>query len=139
MDQMGRRLTEVDMDAAAMRSELERLGAHLEKLHDGHAELQRKLREIRVSVTSADELVTVTVDARGQVDGITLDPRIYQRPDSRLLAATITAAIQQAAAEAMARVMELTRPFMPDETLRAHLDLDFDEVLRRRDAELLGG
>jgi DNA-binding protein YbaB len=139
MDQMGRHLTEVDMDAAAMRSELERLEAHLEKLRDGHAALQRKLREIRVSVTSADELVTVTVDARGQVDGITLDPRIYQRPDSRLLAATITAAIQQAAAEAMVQVMELTRPFMPDETLRAHLDLDFDEVLRRRDAELLGG
>jgi DNA-binding protein YbaB len=127
------------MDAAAMRSELERLQAHLEELRDGHAELQRKLREIRVTVTSADGLVTVTVDARGQVEEITLDPRIYQRPDSRLLAATITAAIRQAAAEAMAQVMELTRPLIPDETLRAHLDLDLDEVLRQRDAELLGG
>jgi DNA-binding protein YbaB len=127
------------MDTSAARSEVERLEAHLGRLLDGHAELQRNLREIRVTVTSADELVSVTVDARGQVEGVTLDPRIYQRPDSRLLAATITATIQQAAAEVMQQVMELTRPFMPDETLRAHLSLDLDGVLRQRDIELLGG
>jgi DNA-binding protein YbaB len=127
------------MDTSAARSEVERLEAHLGRLLDGHAELQRNLREIRVTVTSADELVSVTVDARGQVEGVTLDPRIYQRPDSRLLAATITATIQQAVAEVMQQVMELTRPFMPDETLRAHLSLDLDGVLRQRDIELLGG
>jgi DNA-binding protein YbaB len=130
---------EAFMDIAAMRAQIERLQTRLEKMRDGQAELQRKLAELRVSVTSADELVSVTVDARGQVEVLALDPRIYQRPDSRLLAATITATIQQAAAEAMEQVLELTRPFMPDEVLRAHMGLDIDEVLRHRDAELIEG
>jgi DNA-binding protein YbaB len=125
------------MDLAAMRAQIERLQTQFEKLRDGRAELERQLSELRVTVTSADALVTATVDARGQVERVELDSRIYQRPDSRLLAATITATIQQAAAEAMERVLELTRPFMPDEVLRAHMNLDIDEVLRYRDPELI--
>lgn len=125
------------MDLAAMRAQIERLQTQFEKLRDGRAELERQLDELRVTVTSADELVTATVDARGQVARVELDSRIYQRPDSRLLAATITATIQQAAAEAIERVLELTRPFMPDEVLRAHMNLDIDEVLRHRDPELV--
>jgi DNA-binding protein YbaB len=125
------------MDLAAMRAQIERLQTQFEKLRDGRAELERQLAELRVTVTSADGLITATVDARGHVERVELDSRIYQRPDSRFLAATITATIQQAAAEAMERVLELTRPFMPDEVLRAHMNLDIDEVLRYRDAELV--
>lgn len=127
------------MDLAAMRAQVEHLQAQLGKLRESHAELQRKLHELRASVISADELVTVTVDARGQVEQIELDPRIYQRPDSRLLAATITATIQQAAAEAMEQVAVLTRPLIPDEAMQAHLNLDLDRVLEQRDASLAGG
>lgn len=127
------------MDIAAMQAQIERMHTQLEKLQDGQAELQRSLEELRVTVTSADDLVTVTVDARGQVESVTLDSRIYQRPDSRLLAATITATVQQAAAEAVTRVQELTRPFMPDEVLRAHLGLDLDEIVRHRDPSLIEG
>jgi DNA-binding protein YbaB len=128
---------DAEMDAAAMRAQVERLEGHLAKLRAGHDELQRSIRELRVRVTSADELVTVTVDARGQVQQVELDSRIYQRPDSRLLAATITATIQQAGAEAMARVTELMAPFLPGEALRAQLGLDLSEILDQRDAELL--
>jgi DNA-binding protein YbaB len=127
------------MDLAAMQAHIERLQTQLEKLRDGRAELERQLSELRVTVTSADELVTATVDARGQVDQVSLDPRIYQRPDSRLLAATITATIQQAATEAVERVLELTRPFMPDEAVRAHMKLDLDEVLHHRNPQLVEG
>lgn len=124
------------MDVARVQAQVERLQSHLEQLQDGHAELQRRLREVRVTVTSADELVTVTVDARGQLERLELDPRIYQRPDSRLLAATVTATIRQAAAEATARVIELTRPLIPEQVVRAHLDQDLDGVVAQRDALL---
>jgi len=125
------------MDRAAMRAQVERLQSHLEELRAGHAQLQRSIREVRVTVISADQLVTVTVDARGQVQRVELDPRIYQRPDSRHLAATITATIQQAGAEAMAQVTELVRPYLPSEALQAHLGIDLAEILEQREAELL--
>jgi len=125
------------MDAAAMRAQVERLETHLAELRAGHDQLQRSIREVQVTVTSADQLVTVTVDARGQVERVELDSRIYQRPDSRHLAATITATIQQASAEAMAQVTELVRPYLPSEALQAHLGIDLAEVLDQRDTELL--
>jgi DNA-binding protein YbaB len=125
------------MDAAAMRAQVERLEAHLAELRAGHDQLQRSIREVQVTVTSADQLVTVTVDARGQVERVELDSRIYQRPDSRHLAATITATIQQASAEAMAQVTELVRPYLPSEALQAHLGIDLAEILDQREAELL--
>jgi DNA-binding protein YbaB len=125
------------MDAAAMRAQVERLEAHLAELRAGHDQLQRSIREVQVTVTSADQLVTVTVDARGQVERVELDSRIYQRPDSRHLAATITATIQQASAEAMAQVTELVRPYLPSEAVQAHLGIDLAEILDQREAELL--
>jgi hypothetical protein len=68
---------------------------------------------------------------------VELDSRIYQRPDSRHLAATITATIQQASAEAMAQVTELVRPYLPSEAVQAHLGIDLAEILDQREAELL--
>lgn len=127
------------MDLTAMRAQLEHLQDQLERIRSGHAELQRRLRELRVTVTSADDLVRATVDARGQVESVELDPRVYQRPDSRRLAATVTATIQQAAAEAMEQVAELTRPFVPEQVRQAHLADDLDAVLEQRDALLAGG
>lgn len=127
------------MDLTAMRAQVEHLQDQLEKIRSGHAELQRRLRELRVTVTSADDLVKATVDARGQVESVELDPRVYQRPDSRRLAATITATIQQAAAEVMEQVAELTRPFVPEQVRQAHLADDLDAVLEQRDALRAGG
>jgi DNA-binding protein YbaB len=124
------------MDVAALRAHAESLEAQLRKLVDAQAELRRRLREVRVTVTSADELVTATVDARGQVERIELDPRIYQRPDSRQLAATITATVRQAVAASMEEIAELLRPHLPAEAMRAHLDLDLDALLELREAEL---
>lgn len=116
------------MSLMSMQEELAALEAELQRLRDGQAELEQRLRDLRVSVTSADGLVTAVVDARGQVQRVDLDSRIYQRPDSRRLAATITATIQQAVAEAMGKVVELTRPFIPEDVVRAHLNLDVAEV-----------
>jgi DNA-binding protein YbaB len=113
------------------------LETRLQQLQDGYQSLRAELAQLRVSVTSADGLVTASVDARGQVERIDLDPRIYQRPDSRLLAATITATIRQAATEAMERVLGLTRPYLPDEVLTAHLELDLDGAFAHT-AEMFG-
>lgn len=126
------------MDLEAMQAQIESLQEQLVKMQEGQAELQRKLKALRVTVTSADDLVTATVDARGHVESVHLDPKIYQDPDSRRLAATITATIQQAVGEVIARVTELTRPFVPEEVLQAHLSFDFDQAQQLQEAALRG-
>lgn len=127
------------MDLEAMQAQIESLQEQLVKMQEGQAELQRKLKALRVTVTSADDLVTATVDARGHVESVQLDPKIYQDPDSRRLAATITATIQQAVGEVIERVTELTRPFVPEEVLRAHMGFDFDRVHQLHEDALVEG
>lgn len=54
------------------------------------------LPDIRGRAESADGLVAVTVDGRGRLCELTLDPRIYRSPDSRALSADITATVAAA-------------------------------------------
>lgn len=126
------------MDLEAARVRAEEMMARFERLRDGHAALQEQLLAVKATVTSDDGLVKVTVGPRGQVVDLELSPRIYRRPDSRRLAEVITTTIQRAAAEALDQVMDLTRPFVPDEKLQAYMDLDLDRA-RQLDHDLLGG
>lgn len=112
------------MDLTALNAEMASLEEQLVRMRDGYEQLQRAMRDLTLSVTSADGQVTATVDARGHVIRVDLDPKLYQRPDSRLLAATVTATIQQAAAEVAAHVMEVAGEFMPEGVLRPDVDLE---------------
>ena len=126
----------MDLDAARLRAE--NLRVRFERIRDGYPELRRALLAVSATATSDDGLVTVTVGPRGQVVRLELDPRIYRRPDSRRLAATITATIDAATARAMSAVTELTRPYIPAEVFQTHLDFDFDTA-SRPDRELYEG
>lgn len=126
------------MDNASLRARADELLGELNRLRGGLSDLQSKLREVRATVTSDDGLVTVTVGPRGQVVSVELDPRLYRRPDSRLLAATITKTAQAAQAKAQEQVRALCRPFIPDADVQAHLDFDFAGMTRRLDDELGG-
>jgi DNA-binding YbaB/EbfC family protein len=116
------------IDLTAMRAEVASLEEQLTRMQAGYQELQRALAERAITVTAADGTVSVTVDARGHVTDVELDPKIYQRPDTQRLAATITATIQQAVTEVQEQVKELTRPMMPDPETQAQLGIDIDDV-----------
>lgn len=124
------------MDNAALRARADELLGELNRLRSGLSGLQARLRAVNASVTSDDGMVTATVGPRGQLVSLEIDPRIYRRPDSRLLAQTITQTVQAAAARAQEQVMAACRPYFPDAEVQAHLDFDFDGMMRRLDHEL---
>lgn len=127
------------MDLEGLRMQAADAMARVEKARQSYADLRRELSALTVTTTSADGHVTATVGAHGRLVALDLDPRIYRRPDSRRLAETITATVQRAADAAAGKVAALCRPFFPEEEVRAHLDYDIDEVVRRVDEDLLGG
>ena len=78
-----------------------------EMLEAGKRELAEQLRELKVAsaesvatAESADGLVTATADARCRLVDLSLDQRIFRRPDSVALARTILGTVHAAAGEA---------------------------------------
>lgn len=116
------------IDLTAMRAEMASLEDQLARMQTGYQDLQRAIAELAVTVTAADGTVSVTVDGRGQVTEVELDPKIYQRPDTQRLGATITATIQQAVAEVQEQVKELTKPLLPDPDTQALLGIGIDDL-----------
>jgi len=126
-------------DVQRMKLRAQALMEKVDQIRVAEVKLRRDLLAVKATAISPDGLVTVTVGPRGQVLRIDLDPRIYRRPDSQWLADTITATIEAAAADAQEQVLTLTRPFVPDELMRAQLELDDERMLALRDPDLLGG
>jgi DNA-binding protein YbaB len=66
----------------------------LERVSRAGAVLYESLEKARVTMDSADGLVSVTVGGRGEVIDLELDPRIYQVPNADELAKTIVETIR---------------------------------------------
>lgn len=81
----------------------------VEELRAAH----RELAAVRASADSADGLVTATVDGRGELLALDLDPRIYREHDTRALGARILAAVAEANADARRQVAEVTERLAP--------------------------
>lgn len=124
------------MDTQALRARADELMAQFERMRSGVGDLQRRLKAVNATVTSDDGFVTVTVGPRGQVVKVEFDPRIYRRPNSKELSATVTETIRRATEKAMADVEELLRPFVPDSQFQAYMDHDLDGIFRQLDSEL---
>ena len=116
---------------AAMRSEAEQLTNQLERMTKELSSLQEKLRDISVTAVSRDGLVRVTVGSDGKPTDLSLDPRIYQQPDSARLASTILDTMAVASEEARRRAMEICQPFMPDGALDDYAEGDFTKAMER--------
>lgn len=101
----------------------------LEALERDVRALQTALQDTRETAESPDGLVTATANARGELVELTLDPRIYRTPDSAALAADITAAVREAAAQAHQQVYRAVgRSLLPDAIIGS-VDLEFDPLL----------
>ncbi len=87
--------------------------ADFERMSELGSAVYGGLEKVRVTVDSADGLVTVVVGGRGEVLELELDPRIYHAPDARALAAkvleTIHAAYEEAADESVKVLDEVAR------------------------------
>jgi DNA-binding protein YbaB len=104
-------------DSAALSAEYERIDALTGALH-------KAMTGVRITMDSADGLVTVVTDGRGEVLELELDPRVYQARDSRALADTILGTIRAAyekATDESLRELEKTSD-RADKHLRPVLD-----------------
>lgn len=127
------------MDPRGLQARADELMEEFHRLRAGAGDLQRQLKEISVVVTSPDRMVTATVGPRGQLVKLELDPRIYRDPNSRKLAATITETVQEGAKQVADRTIELCRPFLPEQDIRAQLGGDLDSFFTRLDNDVIGG
>lgn len=122
-----------------MQGRVNEMLGEFERLRASAGELQQKMRDVKVTVTSDDGFVKVTVGPHGHLEELELNPRIYRRPDSTALAATITETVKRAVAEAQQKVVEIYKPFVPEADLRAHLDGDHEGIASRVEDRLTEG
>jgi DNA-binding protein YbaB len=118
-------------DVAGMQAyadELRRTFMRLQEEGDG---LRREAQAVQVTEKSKDGLIAATVGARGDLIRLDIDPRIYRHPDARHLADAITGTVQNAAAKARQRILEIFDPIIPAEQMQPHLDGDLDAVMKQ--------
>ena len=106
-----------------------------ERMRNGLADLQQQLARLQITVKSTDELVTATVNARGQLARVELDPRAYRELAPEELAASITATVRQAAEQATQQVSGLLRDYLPPSSGASRFAEtgDFGDLLARQD------
>ncbi|WP_153506279.1 YbaB/EbfC family nucleoid-associated protein [Cumulibacter manganitolerans] len=112
-----------------MRSLAETLRGQFERLVEEGPRMAREAREVSITESSRDGLVKVTVDARGSLLALDLDPRIYRRPDARSLAESILETIRRATDAAQERVLDIFEPAVSRDDMRLHLQGTPDQVV----------
>jgi DNA-binding protein YbaB len=122
------------------RTRLDTMVGELGRTVAGLAEAQQKMVRLTGEAWSEDRTVHAVVGPRGHLVDLHIDPRVYRRPDSVALAATIVATVQDAVAEVTERSQRLMETLIPPELrLSRFAGLDAGEVLTASDAHLLGG
>lgn len=123
------------MDPVAdSRQRLESLMADAHKLLGNAAEMKRKLEELTVSTKSEDGFVVTTVDARGRLMQLDLDPRIYRSPNAGALSRQIIEAYQRAVDKVEQDSRTILEKYLPREfDVDRFTDIDLDKYAARRD------
>ncbi|WP_433299449.1 YbaB/EbfC family nucleoid-associated protein [Actinoplanes sp. CA-030573] len=119
-----------DRDAnQALRDRLSEVYGQYAQLRSDLDVLQERLAALRVSAASADGGVRATVDPRGRLVELSLDPDACRDPE--LLARTIVATAQEAASQTAGQVEQLLAGYLPADsaTLRFLRDNDLGSLL----------
>jgi DNA-binding protein YbaB len=104
----------------------------------GHlANVQRASREATGTAWSDDGLVKAVVGPRGQLLELELDPRLFRKPDSKLVAAVIVATVRNAVDEVSRRQQEILDEHVPADLL-PRTEGGLAELLGTADADLRG-
>ena len=119
---------------SAVTSIMAELRASLDKV----AETQRKVFEVTGTAWSEDRMVKAVVGPRGQLIELEIDPRIYRKPNSKALAASILATVRAAVEQAVAKTEEILAENLPKDTIGGTRPgaLDMRRLIRSHDADL---
>lgn len=105
------RRAELERRNAAMREQVEQMLSDLQRRTEGLREAQAATAEVTGEATSTDGRVRASVDADGMLGDLRLAPSAFDRTTPEALARTIGEVVQQATADARARVAETLAPF----------------------------
>jgi len=112
--------------------------SELRRSMDQLPETQKQLTKLTGTAWSPDRMVKAVVGPRGQLVELELDPRIYRRPNSTALAATIVATVQEAVADVMRRSNEIIDDIVPGGVrVEDVMNPEMVKMVRRPDIEML--
>ncbi len=100
-------------------------------------DLQQRMLEITGQAWSDDRMIRAVVGVRGHLIELEIDPRVYRKPDSKALAATIVATVRSATEDAKRQTKEIIDGSLPSD-MRLHNigGMDIDEVAYGHDGDL---
>lgn len=98
---------------AALRARLDELLGDYEQLRRRMSAAQDRMRIMRGTAASTDRTVAVSVDSRGRLVRLDLEPRAYRRFSPSQLAAEIQRLADEAHARVSDDIAEAMAPFLP--------------------------
>jgi hypothetical protein len=109
----------------------------LRRAMGGLEDTQRKMMKVTGTGWSEDRLIKAVVGPRGQLVDLEIDPRIYRRPNSKGLSASILAAVRAAVEDASRQTLELLDGNVPtDLRVQSIGSLNVRRLLESHDSDL---
>jgi DNA-binding protein YbaB len=103
------------------------------------ADTQRKMLAVTGIAWSEDRTIKAEVGPRGQLIDLEIDPRVYRKPNSKALAATILSTVRAAVDQAVKKTQEIMDQSMPnlgDLRPQESAPLDMRRLIGSHDADL---
>ena len=133
---MERQWTQQRPDPSALLN----IAQELEKTVDNMANIQKQILGVTGVAWSDDRMVKALVGPRGQLIDLEIDPRVYRKPNSKALAASIVATVRAAAEQATAKtqaIMDENMPMVKDLVRPGLIDgVDMRRLIDSSDADL---
>jgi DNA-binding protein YbaB len=98
---------------AALKARLEELLGEYDRVRKNLTNAQARMKTMTGTAETTDHTVSVTVDFRGQLTDLRIEPRAYTRYSPSLLAERIMQLTKEATAKVTSEMGELMGPFLP--------------------------
>ena len=109
----------------------------LRKAIGGLSETHKKMFQVTGVAWSDDRTIKAVVGPRGHLIELDIDPRVYRKPNSKLLSATIVDTVRKAVEQAMAKTEEIMEESLPKDVRLSKVgDLPMADFNRTHDADL---
>jgi DNA-binding protein YbaB len=110
----------------------------LQRSLDNMGSLQQRILKVTGTAWSEDRMVKAVVGPRGHLVELDLDPRIYRKPNSKALSATIVATVREAVEDVLRQTKELLDESLPSDMRVGGLaNSEMLKLARRHDADVI--
>ncbi|MET7425250.1 YbaB/EbfC family nucleoid-associated protein [Dactylosporangium sp. NPDC005555] len=116
---------------------IEGMLADLKRVTKELPDIQRKALEVTGTAWSDDRTVKAVVGPRGHLIELEIDPRVYRKPNSKELAATIVATVRKAIEESARQAQEIYDEALPLDMRAARVGgMDINKLIQSHDADI---